>query len=53
MDPKKIDRTPFFCALEQEILKAKLAGKSVIIEMDANSKLGPEIIPLDNHVQTT
>ena len=27
-------------------------GKSLIIEMDSNSKLGPEYIPNDPHVQT-
>ena len=43
------DRLPFFAALEQEIIKAELAGKSIIIEMDANSKLGPELIPGDKH----
>ena len=35
-----------------EIEKAHLAGKSVILGMDANSKLGPDIIPNDNHNQT-
>ena len=34
------ERMPFFLALEQEIIKAELAGKSILIEMDANSKLG-------------
>ena len=38
---------PFFIALEAEIVKAELAGKSVIIEMDSNSKLGPEYIKGD------
>ena len=33
---------PFFIALEAEIVKAELAGKSILIKMDANSKLGPE-----------
>ena len=42
-------RMPFFTALETEIIKAKLAGKSAIVEMDANSKLGKEYIPNDPH----
>ena len=45
-------RLPFFVALETEIEKAELAGKSVIIEMDANSKLGPTYISGDPHVMT-
>ena len=40
---------PFFIALEVEIVKAKLAGKSVIIEMDSDSKLGQKYIPNDTH----
>ena len=39
----------FFIALEAEIVKTELAGKPVIIEMDANSKLGKDYIPLDPH----
>ena len=35
--------------LEKEINKAEMEGKSVIIEMDANSKLGPERIPNVKH----
>ena len=42
-------RLPFFIALEEEIVKATVAGKSVIIEMDANSKLGPHYIHGDPH----
>ena len=38
---------PFFLALEIEIEKATLAGKSIIIEMDANSKVGKDVIPGD------
>ena len=44
-------REPFFQALEEEIIKADLEGKSVIIEADFNSKLGNEIIPNDPHSQ--
>ena len=39
------ERMPFFATLEEEIVNAKMAGKSVIIQMDANSKLGKNIIP--------
>ena len=41
------DRLPFFTALEKEVSSAQLEGKSVIIAMDANSKLGPAYIPND------
>ena len=41
------ERMPFFQALEKEIIKAELNGKSMFIEMDSNSKLGPEIISHD------
>ena len=47
------ERLPFFLALEEEIIKAELDGKSIIIEMDSNSKLGPELIPNDPHRQST
>ena len=43
---------PFFVALEAEIVKSELAGKSIIIELDANSKLGKQIIPKDPHEQS-
>ena len=43
---------PFFLALEIEIEKAKLAGKSIIVEMDANSKVGKQYIPRDPHVMS-
>ena len=46
------ERLPFFRALEQEVLKAKLHGKAVYIQMDANSKLGPDIIKGDPHEQS-
>ena len=45
-------RIPFFMALEEEIVKAELAGKSIFIEMDANSKLGNTLIPGDMHKQS-
>ena len=45
-------RAPFFIALEEEIIKAELAGKSILIELDANSKLGSNLIPGDKHKQS-
>ena len=42
-------RIPFFLALEAEIVKAEMCGKSVIIEMDANAKLGSQYLPKDTH----
>ena len=44
-------REPFFQSLEEEVVKAELAGKSVFIEADFNSKLGKEFIPKDPHQQ--
>ena len=44
-------REPFFRALEEEIIKAELAGNSVVIEADFHSKLGKEYIPKDLHTQ--
>ena len=46
------ERIPFFQALEKEIAKAELNGKSVYIGMDSNSKLGPKIIAQDPHLQS-
>ena len=45
-------RLPFFLALETEIEKAELAGRSIIIEMDSNSKLGTKYIEQDPHVMS-
>ena len=42
-------RLTFFFTLETEIEKAELAGKSIVIEMDANSKLGETYITNDPH----
>jgi hypothetical protein len=39
----------FFIALEAEIVKAEMLSKSVIIELDANSKLGSNYIENDPH----
>ena len=46
------ERLPFFEALECEIASAELVGKSVIISMDANSKLGTDYIAEDPHGQS-
>ena len=46
------ERMPFFAALEEEITKAEMNNKSVILQMDANCKLGPEIIKGDPHGQS-
>ena len=45
-------RMPLFVTLEEEIVRATLANLSVIIQLDANSKLGKEYIQDDPHVQT-
>ena len=42
----------FFSKLDEEIKRAKVAGSMVCLEMDANSKLGPEINPGDPHQQS-
>ena len=42
-------RMPFFIVLETEIEKATLAGRSVIVEMDTNAKLGKKFIKEDPH----
>ena len=43
------ERLPFFLALEKEIIKAENEGKSIMIEIDSNSKLGLERIPNSKH----
>ena len=48
---KPQQREPFFRVLEEEIVKATLAGKSIIIEADFTSKLGRDYIPKDPHGQ--
>ena len=46
------ERIPFFVSLEEEIVKASMSGKSILIQLDANSKLGPNIIENDPHNQS-
>ena len=41
-----------FLALEKEVTKAEIARKNLLIEMDANSKLGPFMVPGDKHPQS-
>ena len=41
------ERSLFYNTLEKEISSSELQGKSVIIAMDANAKLGPGIIKGD------
>ena len=49
----KVDeKMPFFRAMEEEIIKAKMNGKAIFIQIDANSKLGPQYIEGDPHQQT-
>ena len=49
---KDKERLPFFEALEKEIARAEFEGRSVIISMDANSKLGKTYIAGDPHEQS-
>ena len=44
---KDEEKMPFFVALEEEISKAQINGKSLIIELDANAKLGQQYIAND------
>ena len=46
------ERKKFFNALEEEIIKAELNGKDVIIEADFNSKLGKEYVSKDPNDKT-
>ena len=41
------EKMPFFVALEEEVSKANMSNKSIIIQIDANSKLGPTYIEKD------
>ena len=42
-------RIPVFMSLEEEISKAELSGRSILLCFDAKSKMGPEHIPGDPH----
>ena len=39
-------RVKFFAILEEEVIKAKLQGTLVCIEMDANAKVGPMLLKM-------
>ena len=41
------DRIKFYARMEQEVINAKMFNNFICIEMDANAKLGPELISLD------
>ena len=43
---------PFFTALEQEIASSEINGRSVILMMDPNAKLGQQYIKGDPHSQS-
>ena len=43
------DKMPFFKTLEEEVIKAKINNKIIYIQMDGNSKLGPDWIKGDPH----
>ena len=43
------ERMPFFTAFEEEVSKANMKEKSLIIEMDFNSKLGKKYVKEDPH----
>ena len=51
-DDEEEKRICFFQRLDLEVKSAQLAGTLVCIEMDANSKLGPAIIPNDPKPQS-
>ena len=43
------ERAAFHEALEEEVIRAELSGKPIIVEADFNAKLGKEFIPNDPH----
>ena len=45
------EKTPFYNALEENIAASELQGRSTIIAIDANAKLGPKFIQGDQHKQ--
>jgi hypothetical protein len=51
-DTTEETKKSFFNKLDEEVKRAKLAGALVCMELDANSKLGPMIIPEDPHPQS-
>ena len=45
-------RIKFFARIEEEVIIAKLQGAMICIEMDANAKLGEEVIPNDPNARS-
>ena len=45
-------RKSFFLKLDEEIKRAKVAGTLICLELDANSKLGLDLVPGDPHPQS-
>ena len=45
-------RIQFYAHLEEEIIKAKMQNTMICLELDANAKLGEEIIINDPHKRT-
>ena len=45
----EVQRTAFYTTLDAEVERSYLAGREVIISMDANAKLGNKWIPKDKH----
>ena len=45
-------RAQFFAKLKDEICSAEISGCSIFIELDAISKVGPNLIPGDPHEQS-
>ena len=48
----KHSKNPFYNALEEEIAAGELEGRSIIIALDANVKLGSKYIPGDPYTQS-
>ena len=46
------EKTPFYNALDEEIASAELEGRSILIAMDANAKLGSDYIEGDPYSQS-
>ena len=42
----------FYCKMDEEIKSAQMAGSLICIEMDANGKLGSDLIPGDPNPQS-
>ena len=49
----KDKKITFFSKLNEEICAAELAGTSIFIELDANAKVGSDVIPGDPYNSPT